>query len=72
PRPRPPVEARPRELPVTGVEQWVRDPYATYARRILRLRPLDRPDAPVEAMARGTAIHAAFERFAKEHATLSG
>ncbi len=67
PRPTPPVSARPRKLPVTGVERWIRDPYAVYARYILRLRPLDRPGEPVEAMARGTAVHAAFERFAREH-----
>jgi ATP-dependent helicase/nuclease subunit B len=67
PRPTPPVELRPTELPVTGVERWVRDPYALYARRILRLRPLERPDEPVEARIRGTAIHKAFERFAEEH-----
>ncbi|HEY1749856.1 MAG TPA: double-strand break repair protein AddB [Caulobacteraceae bacterium] len=67
PRPRPPVEVRPRKLPVTGVERWIRDPYAVYGRYILRLFPLDRPGEPVEALARGTAVHAAFERFAKEH-----
>jgi ATP-dependent helicase/nuclease subunit B len=67
PRPTPPVSVRPRELPVTGVERWVRDPYALYARQILKLRPLDRPGEPVDARARGTAIHAAFERFALTH-----
>lgn len=67
PAPRPPVAARPRELGVTRVEQWVRDPYAIYARHILGLKRLDRPDEPVEALARGTAIHAAFERFSREH-----
>ncbi len=67
PRPTPPVEARPTELPVTAIERWVRDPYSVYARRILGLRPLERPDEPVEARIRGTAIHKAFERFAQEH-----
>jgi ATP-dependent helicase/nuclease subunit B len=67
PAPRPPVSARPRRLPVTGIERWVRDPYAVYARYILGLKRLDRPGEPVEALARGTAIHAAFERFAREH-----
>jgi ATP-dependent helicase/nuclease subunit B len=67
PRPAPPVSARPRELPVTGVERWIRDPYAIYARYILKLRPLERPDEPVEARARGTAIHAALERLARDH-----
>jgi ATP-dependent helicase/nuclease subunit B len=70
PRPTPPVEARPRVLPVTAIERWVRDPYGLYARHILRLRPLDPPDAPVEALARGIATHAAFERFAREHPDL--
>ncbi|HSZ51399.1 MAG TPA: double-strand break repair protein AddB [Caulobacteraceae bacterium] len=70
PRPTPPLAARPRELPVTAIERWVRDPYGLYARHILGLRPLDPPDAPVEALARGTATHAAFERFAREHPDL--
>jgi ATP-dependent helicase/nuclease subunit B len=68
PRPRPPLEARPRELPVTGIELWLRDPYAVYAGYVLRLRPLDRPDEPVEARARGVAVHAALQRFAELHA----
>jgi ATP-dependent helicase/nuclease subunit B len=67
PAPRPPVGVRPRRMPVTRVETWVRDPYAVYAREVLKLRPLDRPDAPAEAAARGTAVHAAFERLAKDH-----
>ena len=64
PKPKPPLEARPRRLPVTRIETWVRDPYAVYAREILRLRPLDRPDAEMAAWRRGTAIHAAFEQLA--------
>ena len=62
PAPTPPVDRRPRRLPVTSVERWVRDPYAVYAQRILRLKKLDRPDADAEAMARGNAVHAAIER----------
>jgi len=68
PNPTPPLDARPRKLSVTGVERWMRDPYGFYARSILGLYPLERPGEPVEARARGTAIHAAFERFALEHA----
>jgi ATP-dependent helicase/nuclease subunit B len=59
------VAARPRRLAVTRIEAWVRDPYAVYARDILRLRPLDRPDAALEAARRGTALHRAFQRFAE-------
>ncbi|ODN68365.1 hypothetical protein A6302_04340 [Methylobrevis pamukkalensis] len=28
-------------LAVTDIETWIRDPYALYARRILRFEPLD-------------------------------
>jgi ATP-dependent helicase/nuclease subunit B len=70
PEPRPPVAARPRKLPVTAIERWVRDPYAVYARYVLGLRSLDRPDAPAEAAARGRAIHKAMERLVREHPNL--
>ncbi|WP_297512376.1 double-strand break repair protein AddB [uncultured Caulobacter sp.] len=65
PEPRPPVEDRPRKMAVTRIEALTRDPYAVWARDILKLYPLERPDEPVEARARGTAIHAAFEAFAE-------
>ena len=65
PAPRPPGAMRPTQLSVTEVEKLVRDPYALYARKILGLRRLDRPDERIEARARGTAIHAAFETFAE-------
>ncbi len=61
--PRPPLTARPRRLSVTQVETWMRDPYAIYARHILRLRPLDPIDADPGAADRGTFIHAALDRF---------
>ena len=63
PNPKPPVAVRPRQMAVTQVELWVRDPYAVYARRILDLKPLQRPNEPIEARARGSAIHDAFETF---------
>lgn len=65
PAPTPPVHLRPRELPVTAVERWVRDPYAIYAERILGLKLLDRPDASAEALARGTALHSAMQTLAE-------
>jgi ATP-dependent helicase/nuclease subunit B len=65
PAPAPPVSARPRKLPVTAVETWVRDPYAVYARYVLNLRQMDRPDQPIDSRIRGSAIHRAAEVFAK-------
>ena len=70
PAPTPPLAARPTELSVTDVEKLVRDPYALYARKVLGLRQLARPDERIEARARGTAIHSAFEAFAAEWPSL--
>jgi ATP-dependent helicase/nuclease subunit B len=67
PKPRPPVAQRPRTIRVTEVELWRRDPYAIYARHILRLRPLDPIDAEPTAADRGTWIHRALERFVTEY-----
>jgi ATP-dependent helicase/nuclease subunit B len=66
PRPAPPVAARPRRLSVTEIETWMRDPYAIFARRILRLEPLDPIDADPGAADRGTIVHKALERFLAE------
>jgi len=67
PAPRPPLAARPRELPVTQVEMWRRDPYALYARRILRLKPLEPIDADPDAADYGIAVHRALDRFLDAH-----
>jgi ATP-dependent helicase/nuclease subunit B len=67
PAPVAPAADRPVALFVTRIESLTRDPYSVWARDILKLRPMERPDEPVEARARGTAIHAAFERFALDH-----
>ena len=63
PAPRPPAAARPAELSVTQVERLVRDPYAIYARKVLRLRRLDPPGRKPDALTRGNAIHAALDAF---------
>ena len=65
--PRPPVKARPRELPVTQIEVWMRDPYAVYARYILRLRALDELDAEPGAAELGTTVHDALAKFVKQY-----
>ncbi|NQV21300.1 MAG: double-strand break repair protein AddB [Rhodospirillales bacterium] len=70
PRPTPPVAARPRQISVTGVETWMRDPYSIYARRILRLKPLQELDADPGAADRGTFIHHALEAFIRENGAI--
>ena len=63
PTPRPPVAARPRALSVTQVETWMRDPYAIYARHILKLKALDPIDADPGAAEYGQLVHEALEKF---------
>ncbi len=68
PSPRPPLAARPRQLSVTEIEHWLRDPYTIYAKHILKLQPLDDVDTPPGAADRGTIIHNAIGDFAKKYA----
>jgi ATP-dependent helicase/nuclease subunit B len=65
PAPTPPVAARPRKLSVTEIETWLRDPYAIYAKHILKLKPLDPLDAEIGVLERGTNIHKALEMFVR-------
>jgi len=70
PAPRPAPEPRPDQRPlaisVTEVDRLKADPYAFYARRILRLHPLDPIDADPSAAWRGTAVHDILEHWWKE------
>lgn len=63
PAPRPPLATRPQKLSATKVELWMRDPYAIYARYILKLYPLDELDSPQKQLMFGNAVHNALEQF---------
>ena len=65
PEPRPPVDARPRKLSVTGIDTWMHDPYQIYAKHVLKLSSLEDIDADPGAEKRGTFIHKALEEFIK-------
>lgn len=65
----PPLEYRPKKLSVTKIETWLKDPYAIYAREILKLRKLDDLEKPIDAAEMGTLLHAVMEKFVKEHKT---
>ncbi|MBF0129974.1 MAG: double-strand break repair protein AddB, partial [Alphaproteobacteria bacterium] len=67
PAPRPPVGDRPRMLSVTEIETWMRDPYAIYARHILRLKALDSIDADPGSAEYGSLVHAALDAFVKRY-----
>jgi ATP-dependent helicase/nuclease subunit B len=63
PRPCPPLPLRPRRLSVTEIETWLRDPYAIYARHVLRLSALKPLDQTTDAADYGSLVHAALHRF---------
>lgn len=65
PSPRPPLAARPTYFSVTRVESLLRDPYAVYAKSILRLNPLDRFGEPIDNRHVGILFHNVFERYAR-------
>ncbi len=71
PRPtaRPPVAARPRQLSVTEIKKLIRDPYAIYARHVLRLKPLDPLVKAPDALLRGIAVHDFLEEFIRHSVT---
>lgn len=67
PEPRPPVALRPRKMSVTMVERWLRNPYAVYAQKILKLSPLPALGTPPGAALRGALVHEVLSDFAKRH-----
>ncbi|HIM20140.1 MAG TPA: double-strand break repair protein AddB [Rhodospirillales bacterium] len=65
PAPTPPVSARPRQLSVTQVETWMRDPYSIYAKYILKLIPLPALNLALETADYGTLVHQILNRFSE-------
>ena len=63
PHPCPPVALRPRKLSVTEIETLIADPYAIYAKHVLRLRPLDPLEQETDALDYGTLVHRGIELF---------
>jgi ATP-dependent helicase/nuclease subunit B len=67
PRPRPPLNRRPRRLSVTAIETWLRDPYAIHARYILKLEVLRPLEEATDASDYGSLVHDGLHRFLSEH-----
>ncbi|MFL5260770.1 MAG: double-strand break repair protein AddB [Hyphomicrobiales bacterium] len=67
PRVRPPLEARPKQLSFTEIEVLIRDPYAVYVRKVLRLEPLRAIAENADAALRGQLIHEALSRYGSAH-----
>jgi ATP-dependent helicase/nuclease subunit B len=65
PAPRPPAELQPRKYSFSEVTRLRRDPYSIYARRILRLTPIDPFNRDPGAAERGLLYHRIVDRFVK-------
>ena len=66
PEPRPPVDMRwpqGRQLSVTRIKVWIRDPYSLYARSILGLRKLEDLGDGQDVRDYGNALHKGLEDF---------
>ncbi len=63
PAPRPPAQARPRRMSVSDVERWLANPYAIYAKHILRLESVPGLAEGPDDRHRGQIIHAALGVF---------
>ncbi|MFN3726878.1 MAG: double-strand break repair protein AddB [Allosphingosinicella sp.] len=66
PAPAPEPKLRPRILYVTDVDRLKADPYAFYAKRMLRLSSLDPADADPTPAWRGSAVHKVLQDWMEE------
>src|SRR5690606_4582905 len=66
PAPTPPAHLQPVKYSFSEVGRLRRDPYAIYARRILKLDPVDPFNADPGAAQRGTLYHAIVDRYTRE------
>ena len=65
PSPKPPKNTRPKKLSVTEIKTLIRDPYAIYAKHILKLKPLKPLHRTADPLLRGVIIHKIFEQFVR-------
>jgi ATP-dependent helicase/nuclease subunit B len=66
PSPTPPASLQPKSYSFSEVGRLRRDPYSIYARRILRLDPVDPFNRDPGAAERGTLYHKIVDRFVRE------
>ncbi|HKB00131.1 MAG TPA: double-strand break repair protein AddB [Methyloceanibacter sp.] len=67
PEPKPPLEARPRQLSVTRIERWIANPYEIFAKDILKLEKLNALGTEPDPALRGEIVHRALQEFSREY-----
>jgi ATP-dependent helicase/nuclease subunit B len=63
PAPRPSLALRPRSLRVTEIQTWLEDPYAIYAKYVLKLAALKPLEEETDAADYGMLVHDGLQRF---------
>jgi ATP-dependent helicase/nuclease subunit B len=63
PEPRPAGADRPAKLSISDIATLIADPYAIYAKKILKISPLDDLDEESDASQFGEIVHAGLEKF---------
>lgn len=66
PRPKPPAALRPKTYSISDITTLMADPYAIYARKILKLSKLEPLEAENDASQFGDIVHAGLAAFFKE------
>lgn len=66
PRPKPPVQFRPKIYSISDIATLISDPYAIYAHKILKLSKLEELDAESDASQFGDVVHTGLARFFAE------
>ena len=67
PAPCPQITMRPRQFSATEFDHWISDPYFIYAKKILKLKPLEPVDRRPDAVLRGTLTHEALAAFIDQY-----
>ena len=63
PAPSPPANMRPKRLSVTEIKTLIRDPYAIYAKHVLRLKPIAPLHPKPDARLKGIVFHDIIDAF---------
>nr|WP_306264489.1 double-strand break repair protein AddB [Pararhizobium sp. IMCC3301] len=69
PSPKPAPDLRPKRLSVTEIETLIRDPYAIYARHVLKLLPFDHIGEAPDFASRGSLLHDILQEFLEARQT---
>ncbi|MBN8520409.1 MAG: double-strand break repair protein AddB [Alphaproteobacteria bacterium] len=66
PAPCPPPGNRPRTLPVTAIETWLKNPYGVYARYVLGVKQIQPMEKMIDPAFKGSILHKGIEKWVQQ------